>query len=389
MQTYKQLQEGSYGEDVKKLQQELTAKGYTLDIDGQYGPKTAAAVKQYQKANALAADGIAGAQTLRHLYSTAAPEQTAPEQTAPEQTIPKATGYVPGSTVEAAKDALDAQAAQRPGGYTSAWEEQLEAVLDQLLSRESFSYDINEDALYQQLRDQYVRQGQLAMMDTLGRGAALTGGYGNSYALTAGQQAYQGHLQDLAALAPELRQDAYEAYRQQGQDLLDRYALMQEAESGDYAKYRQAMDAWLAERDYLAGRYDTERGYDYQRYLDTLAQQQWEAEFAESQRRYNLENGLTGGSGGGGGGGSGGGSGSPDTDDSQGQEDIMDYFYHLTDERRDTIEDWVRGLLSSGTYRVDALQSLIQKTPFLTNAKERFYAEKILGLLRKNHTSAM
>ena len=292
MQTYKQLQEGSYGDEVKQLQKKLNEAGATLDIDGQYGPKTAAAVKQYQSANDLDASGVAGVQTLRHLYGDA---QADAQDT--QQTIPQATGYTPSDTVEEAKAALDAQAQQRPESYSSAWEQQLEEALDQLLNRESFSYDINADALYQQLQDQYIRQGRLAMEDTLGRAATLTGGYGNSYALTASQLAYQDHLQGLAELAPELRQQAYEAYRQEGQDMLDRYGLMREAESGDYAAYQQAMNAWLNERDYLTGRYDTERGYDYQRYLDEVAQAQWEAEFAENKRRYDLENAPSAGSG--------------------------------------------------------------------------------------------
>ena len=46
------------------------------------------------------------------------------------------------------------------------------------------------------------------MEDTLGKAAALTGGYASSYAQSAGQQAYNGYLQELAALVPELRQAA-------------------------------------------------------------------------------------------------------------------------------------------------------------------------------------
>ena len=59
---------GMRGEEVKKLQQTLTDKGYdTGGVDGIYGEKTKKAVIQYQKDNGLKADGIAGTETLTQL----------------------------------------------------------------------------------------------------------------------------------------------------------------------------------------------------------------------------------------------------------------------------------------------------------------------------------
>ena len=37
--------------------------------------------------------------------------------------------------------------------------------------------DLNGDALYNQYRDQFMRQGKLAAADTVGQVSALTGGY--------------------------------------------------------------------------------------------------------------------------------------------------------------------------------------------------------------------
>lgn len=54
---------GSRGEPVAELQEALLALGYPVDTDGIYGPGTAAAVKRFQEARGLAADGIAGPQT--------------------------------------------------------------------------------------------------------------------------------------------------------------------------------------------------------------------------------------------------------------------------------------------------------------------------------------
>jgi hypothetical protein len=35
--------------------------------------------------------------------------------------------------------------------------------MSQIQNRPAFSYDVNSDALYQQYKDQYIRQGKLAM----------------------------------------------------------------------------------------------------------------------------------------------------------------------------------------------------------------------------------
>ena len=82
------------------------------------------------------------------------------------------------------------------------------------------------------------------MEDTLGKAAALTGGYGSSYAQTAGQQAYNGYLQELAALVPELRQAALAEYRQEGEALTDRYSMLTQREKEDYDRWQDAKTQW-------------------------------------------------------------------------------------------------------------------------------------------------
>ena len=60
------LKKGSEGEQVKALQRMLYAMGYNIGsdpIDGDFGSKTDAAVRAYQKKKGLAVDGIVGAKT--------------------------------------------------------------------------------------------------------------------------------------------------------------------------------------------------------------------------------------------------------------------------------------------------------------------------------------
>jgi len=64
------LKSGSKGEEVTRLQERLAELGYyTLAPDGTYSAETKAAVKTFQDANGLKADGIAGTKTLTLLYS--------------------------------------------------------------------------------------------------------------------------------------------------------------------------------------------------------------------------------------------------------------------------------------------------------------------------------
>ena len=64
------LHNGSQGEKVWKLQERLQALGYYEGtVDGQFGPGTREAVIAFQKKNGLDADGFAGEETQKVLYS--------------------------------------------------------------------------------------------------------------------------------------------------------------------------------------------------------------------------------------------------------------------------------------------------------------------------------
>lgn len=68
------IKNGSRGEAVKTLQTALNNKGYALNVDGIFGPKTELAVRAFQAKNGLAVDGIVGPKTWTKLgYATATP----------------------------------------------------------------------------------------------------------------------------------------------------------------------------------------------------------------------------------------------------------------------------------------------------------------------------
>lgn len=263
--TYTMVAYGSQGSTVRQLQNELNKRGYGLAEDGIFGKKTRSAVRDYQKKNGLTmVDGIAGDETWGSLLSAEAVQEpqltptaqgtfvTAAEST-PRAEVTAGTarrlreleqGYTPSDEVTAARAYRDSVAAMEPGAYQSRFEEKLQELYDQIAGREAFDYDPEEDEAYRRYAKLYAAKGAAAMEDTLGKAASLTGGYGSSYAQSAGQQAYNGYLQELAALVPELRQAALAEYRQEGQALADQYSMLSQREKNDYARYQNERADW-------------------------------------------------------------------------------------------------------------------------------------------------
>lgn len=197
--------------------------------------------------------------------------------------------YTPSQAVTLAKEELEKQKKKKPGQYVSQWQTQLDAALEGLLSREPFRYDLSGDTLYRQYREAALRDGKIAMLDTQGQAAALTGGYGNSYAQTVGQQAYSRQMQTLNDRIPELYALALDRYDREGKAMESRYQLLSGQERQDYSRYQDALGAWQKEADRLQNAYNGERDFDYGAFRDLVTDEQWQAEFDEAKRRYDQE----------------------------------------------------------------------------------------------------
>lgn len=292
MATYPTLRSGSSGSVVKKLQQALSDAGYNVgSIDGIYGAKTEAAVRKYQADNGLSSDGIAGEKTLTSLYSTPKKITSMPSSNKPSaiDKIEVDTGSGSGSASngsgsgstgapnysayeydpsgnKAYMEALAAlQAAQKDKpNYAGTYDAQLEEIYNNIINRDKFSYDLNGDALYQQYKDQYTLNGQMAMMNTMGQAAALTGGYGNSYASTVGNQAYQAYLQQLNDVVPELYGLALDQYNAEGDRLMEQYAMVGDMRDTEYGRYQDALDQYWKNVSLMQSQADEayDRGYE-------------------------------------------------------------------------------------------------------------------------------
>ena len=113
--------------------------------------------------------------------------------------------YKESSAVKSARDNLQTHTNNKVADWSGGtYGEELKEELNNSNNGRKFAYDLDADALYQQYKDQYINQGRLAMQDAMGQASALTGGYGNSYAATVGNQAYQSYLTQLNNVIPEL-----------------------------------------------------------------------------------------------------------------------------------------------------------------------------------------
>ena len=155
---------------------------------------------------------------------------------------------------------------QGPGDFSFSKQQGWDNIMNQILSREKFTYDVNGDALYQQYKDQYVNQGKMAMMDTMGQAAAMTGGYGNSYAQSVGQQAYQGYLQQLTDKIPELYQLAMSKYQMEGDELYNQYSLYSDQYNTEYGQHRDAVSDYQADRSHLGDMWSASHAVDMDTY---------------------------------------------------------------------------------------------------------------------------
>ena len=171
--------------------------------------------------------------------------------------------------INAQNNKLNAEnAVKNYGDFTYGKQDAYDQALNAINNREKFTYDLNGDALYQQYKDQYITQGKQAMMDAMGQASAMTGGYGNSYAATVGNQTYQGYLQQLNNKVPELYQLALDKYNAEGDQLAQKLGVLTQDRQMEYGEWGDKYNRLVADRDYLSNEYNNAYNRDYSTWND-------------------------------------------------------------------------------------------------------------------------
>lgn len=172
------------------------------------------------------------------------------------------------------------------GGYGSQYGSQIDAMLNAVLNRGPFSYNKDEDPLYQQYKESYTRAGNRAMQDTLAQVSARTGGLASSYGTSASQQTYNNYMAQLADKVPELYQMAYDMYLDEIAQKRADLDMLMGVDNMYYGRHRDdvADQQWQQQFDYNAGRdavadsqWQTQWNYGVQSDQQALAQSQIDA----------------------------------------------------------------------------------------------------------------
>ena len=198
--------------------------------------------------------------------------------------VPK---YTPSAQVQQAQQAMQQVQSAKPQGYTSKYQPQLDAIMQQIQNPEKFTYSFNNDEMFKYYADLYTQKGKQAAQDTMGQAAALTGGYGNSYAQSVADQTYQQYLLSLYEKGDQLRQEAYQRHQDDRADLYNRYNTMQAADQTDYGRYRDAYSDWENERAYQTDQYYNLYNQDYGAWSDDWNRNMQQNQFDWDQAQYN------------------------------------------------------------------------------------------------------
>lgn len=167
--------------------------------------------------------------------------------------------------------------------YNNEYLTQLNSVIDKLKQRDKFSYNPDEDPVYLAYREKYLTDGNRASKDAMANYSALTGGYANSSAVTAGALANQYYAQQLSNKIPELVQDAYQRYSDEYDadlELADRIISAYNTAYGNAAKANELSRDWYLDAEESNSKRDSEA---YERYWsDKLNNQEYDTQEMEN-----------------------------------------------------------------------------------------------------------
>lgn len=162
--------------------------------------------------------------------------------------------------------------------YTRPYDPQIDALLNQILNRDDFSYDAMNDPLYQQYAKMYQREGDRAMKETMAEAAAGAGGM-NTYAVTAAQQANSYYNSQLNDKIPQLYQLAYDMYLNDKESKVQDLGILQNMDATQYNRYRDTINDYYADKNFA-----------YNAYKDAVQQGNWQQQFNYNAKLDKLNN---------------------------------------------------------------------------------------------------
>ena len=112
------------------------------------------------------------------------------------------------------------------------------------------------------------------------------------YAQTAGQQTYQGYLQNINEMLPQYYEMALNRYNSEDDALLNQYGLLSDREDSDYSRYTDRVNRYYSDLDRYRNAYDNERSFDYGQYRDQVSDDESARQLAQQQVDYLISLGA-------------------------------------------------------------------------------------------------
>lgn len=169
---------------------------------------------------------------------------------------------------------------QRDQEYTSRFQGEIDK-LNEEYNNKQFSYDPSSDSAYQDYFKMMQASGQKAMRDTMGKATALTGGYGNSYATTVGQQVYNDYIAQASGAQEDFYDRALSRFATEQSMLKDKINNYERLEANDKAQWEEDYAKDLAKQqaakgkdlgeEQIAGLIDAANNGTLQEYITSLS----------------------------------------------------------------------------------------------------------------------
>lgn len=134
--------------------------------------------------------------------------------------------------------------------FTSRYSETIDRLMEDVLNTKPFTFDVEKDPSFKAYKKQFLREGQRATQNAIGAAAAANGGAVSTAGMTAATQAGDHFASQLADVVPTLYSQAYEKHLNEYTQKLQRLEMVNEQEQQDWAKHRDQVGDWEADRNF-------------------------------------------------------------------------------------------------------------------------------------------
>jgi hypothetical protein len=176
--------------------------------------------------------------------------------------------------------------------YDDPYQGTLDRQKEAIENRDPFTYDYREDDLYKSIRAQKEKEAEKAYNDGY---AQLSQQFDGDIPVNMINKLIttKSEIADQAdSYIPQLKQMAYQMYQDEGNKMLTDYNLTKQLADEDYAKWKDDQNFAISGMENKYGRDKYNAEFDYGKERDAVGDSQWEKQFAEYARQYDIDAAL-------------------------------------------------------------------------------------------------